>query len=81
MKLKYAPYAAYFDYATEIRINCQHRLNSMTSSFKRRMKIWNCQCLGNRIEYEAEISYVEVAYDADLGYGSEIRINCQIDQI
>ena len=29
------------------------------------------------MKYEAEIWFVEVAYDADFGYGIEIRINCQ----
>ena len=29
------------------------------------------------MKYEAEISYVEVAYDADFSYGIVIRINCQ----
>ena len=33
------------------------------------------------MKYEAEISYVEVAYDAYFTYAIEIRINCQIDQI
>ena len=29
------------------------------------------------MRYEAEICYVEIAYDADFDYGIEIRINCQ----
>ena len=33
------------------------------------MKIWNCQYLSNEIKYEAEISYVQVAYDSYFGYG------------
>ena len=33
------------------------------------------------INYEAEICYVEVAYDDYFGHGIEIRISCQIDQI
>ena len=41
------------------------------------MKKWNCQNLGDEINYEVGIWYVEVAYDADFGYGTEIRINCQ----
>ena len=32
-------YDADFDYATEIRINCQNRLNLMTPSIQRHMKI------------------------------------------
>ena len=27
-------------------------------------QVWNCQYLGNEIKYEAEISHIEVAYDA-----------------
>ena len=41
------------------------------------MKQWNCQYLGNEMKYETFICYVVVAYDADFGYGIEIRINCQ----
>ena len=41
------------------------------------MRKRNCQYLGNKMKYEAEICYVEVAYDADFGYGIEIRINCE----
>ena len=41
------------------------------------MKKWNCQYLGYEMKYEAEICHVKVAYDADFGYGIEIRINCQ----
>ena len=33
-----------------------------------------------KIKYEAEICYVEVAYDADFGYAFEIRINCQLSK-
>ena len=33
------------------------------------MKKWNCQYLGNEMKYEAEIFHVEVAYNADFGYG------------
>ena len=29
------------------------------------------------MKHEAEVCYVEVAYDADFGYGIEIRIICQ----
>ena len=36
-----------------------------------------CQYLGNKMNYEAEICSVEVAYDADFEYATEIRINCQ----
>ena len=41
------------------------------------MEKWNCQYLGKEMKYEAEICNVEVAYDADFGYGSDIRITCQ----
>ena len=41
------------------------------------MKKWNCHYLGNEMKHEAEIYNVEVAYDADFGYGIEIRINCE----
>ena len=40
------------------------------------MKKWNCQYLGNKMKYEAEICYVEAAYNADFDYGIEIRTNC-----
>ena len=36
-----------------------------------------CQYLGNEIKYDAEVCYVEVAYDAYFTYGIEIRINWQ----
>ena len=35
------------------------------------MKIWNCQYLGDKVKYEAEFCYVEVAYDADFDYSTE----------
>ena len=33
--------------------------------------------LGNEMKNEAEICYVEVAYDVGFGYGIEIRTICQ----
>ena len=66
-----------FYYATEIRIDHQNRRNLITSSFSlKTMKIWNCQYLGNKMKYETEICYVEVANNADFHYGIEIRTNC-----
>ena len=33
------------------------------------------------MKYETEIGYLEVIYDADSVYATEIRINCQTDGI
>ena len=33
------------------------------------MKTWNCLYLGNKMKYEAEICYEEVAYDTNFSYG------------
>ena len=46
------------------------------------MKKWNCQYLGYEMKYEAEICYVEVAYDANFCFGIQIPIKTvKIDQI
>ena len=36
------------------------------------LKMGNCQYLGNKMKYEAAICYVEVAYDVDFDYATEI---------